>query len=142
MKPQTNREKIQELANLLDETNLTEIELEDGGTRIRIARQVNTNQIITQPPIETQSTPVSLEPSQLKGSLTAPMVGRIYLAPEPGATQFCQVGDNVTQGQTLFIIEAMKTMNQIIATKSGIVKEIYVDDAQPVEYGETLALIE
>ena len=101
MKPQTNREKIQELANLLDETNLTEIELEDGGTRIRIARQVNTNQIITQPPIETQSTPVSLEPSQLKGSLTAPMVGRIYLAPEPGATQFCQVGDNVTQGHNL-----------------------------------------
>lgn len=145
---------IRDLAVLLDETNLTEIELEQGDTRIRVARQMSINAPVSMAapahaPVEAApapaAAPVAAAPAEAAshpGTISSPMVGTAYLAPEPGASAFIQVGDTVTEGQTILIIEAMKTMNHIPATKSGKVKEILVEDAQPVEFGEPLIIVE
>ncbi len=146
---------IRDLAVLLDETNLSEIELEQGDTRIRVARQLSINAPVNvatpvQVPAGAPAAPVTAaaataEPSDAAphpGTVASPMVGTAYLAPEPGAEPFVQVGDKVTEGQSILIIEAMKTMNHIPSTKSGTVKQILVDDAQPVEFGEPLIIVE
>lgn len=148
----SDSKKIRELAELLDETNLSEIEIENDGTRIRVVRQMTAAASFAAPaPVASASsapsmpvtaTETSADLSSHPGAVTSPMVGTIYLAPEPGATAFCKVGDQVSEGQTLFVIEAMKTMNAITATKSGKVSQICVSNAQPIEFGEALAIIE
>jgi acetyl-CoA carboxylase biotin carboxyl carrier protein len=145
-----DKDLIRELAKLLEETGLTEIEMEHEGRRIRVARGVNLTTTLT-----TTSDAAQLEPKESTraatrreefivhpGTVTSPMVGTAYRAPEPGATPFVEVGSKVTAGQTLLIIEAMKTMNQIPSPKAGTVIAILVEDGQPVEYGEPLAVIE
>ena len=141
-------ELIRELANLLDETNLTEIEIERSGLRVRVARNVS---IATAVPTIAQavaSTPVAGAPaagsdvSKHPGVVPSPMVGTAYWASEPGARPFIEVGSKVSVGQTLLIIEAMKTMNQIPSTRAGTVTQILVEDGQPVEFGEPLVIIE
>ncbi|WP_055656588.1 acetyl-CoA carboxylase biotin carboxyl carrier protein [Roseibium aggregatum] len=144
---------IRDLAVLLDETNLSEIELEQGDTRIRVARQMTISAPVNvAAPMAAPTAPAAAaspaaaapaaEPSHAGTTVTSPMVGTAYLAAEPGAPAFIQVGDKVVEGQTILIIEAMKTMNHIPATKAGTVKQILVDDAQPVEFGEPLIIVE
>jgi acetyl-CoA carboxylase biotin carboxyl carrier protein len=135
---------IRELAKLLDETNLTEIEFERGGVRVRVARQ-------GQPVVAAIAAPrgataasdaPSGDMSKHPGMVPSPMVGTAYLGPEPGARPYVEVGSQVRAGQTLLIIEAMKTMNQIPAPRAGRVVQILVEDTQPVEFGEPLMIIE
>jgi acetyl-CoA carboxylase biotin carboxyl carrier protein len=135
---------VRTLARLLDETRLTEIEIEQHGLRIRIARQ---STVTYAPPIMEAPRPIpapagAIDPSKHPGVVASPMVGTAYRAPEPGAKPFCDVGMAVKAGDTLLIVEAMKTLNQIPAPKSGTVVQILFEDAQPVEFGEPLMIIE
>jgi acetyl-CoA carboxylase biotin carboxyl carrier protein len=151
-KPADERELIRELAMLLDETNLTEIEIERAGLRLRVARNIS---IAAAAPMAYQSAPVApaaapaaataapaADISKHPGAVPSPMVGTAYLASEPGAKPFIDVGSKVKVGDTLIIIEAMKTMNQIPSTRAGTVTQILVEDGQPVEFGEPLVIIE
>ena len=141
---------IRDLAVLLDETNLSEIELEQSDFRIRVARQIHYDAPVSvaapaapaAAPTAPAAAPAPAASGPHPGALTSPMVGTAYLSPEPGALPYVQVGDKVSEGQTILIIEAMKTMNHIPATKAGTVKEILVTDAQPVEFGEPLIIVE
>jgi acetyl-CoA carboxylase biotin carboxyl carrier protein len=138
---------IRELALLLDETNLTEIEIERAGLRVRVARNVSIAASMPanfQAPAATPATaPVAVEDAaKHPGVVPSPMVGTAYWSSEPGAKPFIEVGSKVTIGQTLLIIEAMKTMNQIPSTRAGTVTQILVEDGQPVEFGEPLVIIE
>ncbi|MCC6736118.1 MAG: acetyl-CoA carboxylase biotin carboxyl carrier protein [Bauldia sp.] len=143
-------ELIRELARLLTETNLTEIEIEREDFRVRVARnavQVQATVPYAAAPAETRgvaaATPAASEnPASHPGAVPSPMVGTAYRAPDPDAKPFVEVGDKVRVGQALLIVEAMKTMNQIPAPKAGTVKQILVNDGQPVEYGEPLMIIE
>jgi acetyl-CoA carboxylase biotin carboxyl carrier protein len=139
---------IRQLARLLEETGLTEIEVEREGHRVRVARGGGA-QVIAAPTAASaaQAAPVAApiahaDPSQHPGLVTSPMVGTTYLASEPKSPPFVEIGTRVTTGDTLLIIEAMKTMNQIPAPRSGTVVQILVSDAQPVEFGEPLMIIE
>ncbi len=141
---------IRELATLLDETSLTEIEIEIEGRRFRVARNVN----VTASAVASAPAPVvsdhaepkrrapSEDTSSHPGAVTSPMVGTAYRSPEPGAASFIEIGSTVKSGQTLLIIEAMKTMNHIPSPQSGKVTAILVEDGQPVEFGEPLVVIE
>jgi acetyl-CoA carboxylase biotin carboxyl carrier protein len=138
---------IRELALLLDETNLTEIEIERAGLRVRVARNVNiTASMPSYQPAAGASAVAAPAPvadiAKHPGVVPSPMVGTVYWASEPGAKPFVEVGSKVTAGQTLVIIEAMKTMNQIPAPRAGTVTQILVEDGTPVEYGEPLVIIE
>jgi len=135
--PFPDAELIRSLAALLTETGLTEIEYAIGDRRIRVARTLGA--LATAPLAPVQPHATSLEHP---GAVKAPMVGTAYLAPQPGDPPFVRLGDSVTEGQPLLIIEAMKVMNQIRAHRPGRVAQILVADAQPVEYGATLMLIE
>ncbi len=142
-----DKDAIKELAEILKETDLSEIEYETSGVKIRVARQIVHTSIAQSAPIAqtTESSPsvsASSNPSSHPGSLKSPMVGTVYLSPEPGASPFVKVGDSVNAGQNLLIIEAMKVMNPIKSTKSGIVKQILVRDAEPVEFNTPLMIIE
>jgi acetyl-CoA carboxylase biotin carboxyl carrier protein len=140
---------IRELALLLDETSLTEIEIERSGLRVRVARNIS---IAASMPANFQQMPsgsaASVTPAAIAdlakhpGVVPSPMVGTAYWASEPGAKPFIEVGAKVAVGQTLLIIEAMKTMNQIPSTRAGTVTQILVEDGQPVEFGEPLVIIE
>jgi len=155
-KPGTfDKQLIRELADLLEETGLTEIEVEQDGKRIRVARGVNLTTTLTtdgpprdsrepaaRPTTNNRPAPRSEEAVIHPGTVTSPMVGTAYRSPEPGAVPFVEVGSRVAAGQTLLIIEAMKTMNQIPSPRAGTVIAILVEDGQPVEYGEPLAVIE
>lgn len=139
---------IRELALLLDETNLTEIEIERAGLRVRVARNVSiaasvpasyaVAPVAAAAPLET----VAIDLAKHPGVVPSPMVGTVYWAPEPGAKPFIEVGQRVSAGETLFIVEAMKTMNQIPSPRAGTVTQILVEDGQPVEFGEPLVVIE
>lgn len=140
---------IRELAELLNETGLTEIEVEHEDTRIRVARTLQAAPVampVAAAPATSAAAPAATAPAaaggEHPGAVPSPMVGTAYLAPEPGGKPFVDIGDAVREGQTLLIIEAMKTMNQIPSPKSGTVKAIMVEDGQPVEYGEPLMIIE
>jgi acetyl-CoA carboxylase biotin carboxyl carrier protein len=141
---------IRELAAILDETGLTEIEIEKSDVRVRVARGAAgpaaaafAPVAAAQPPrLEAQAPPAPKPSGTRSGAITSPMVGTVYLAASPGHDPYVKVGDKVAQGQTLMIVEAMKTMNPITAPKPGVVLEILVRDAQPVEYGEELIVIE
>lgn len=143
-----NRALILELADLLNETGLTEIEID--GSRVRVARTAVAmapapvaavaRPVVAQPAAEAM--PGSVDPAKHPGVVTSPMVGTAYGAPEPGAKPFIEVGTQVKAGQTLLIIEAMKTMNQIPAPRAGTVTQILFEDGQPVEFGEPLLIVE
>ena len=139
---------IRELALLLDETSLTEIEIERAGLRLRVARNLS---IAASVPINVPVNPSAPPPpapvavadmAKHPGAVPSPMVGTAYWASEPGAKPFIEVGTKVSVGQTLLIIEAMKTMNQIPSPRAGTVTQILVEDGQPVEFGEPLVIIE
>lgn len=150
-----SKDLIHELAELLDQSSLTEIEVEDDGFKIRVAREVqgvvsHVAPVAAAPapaaPVA-EATPVAAASPQETaashpGAVTSPMVGTGYLRPSPDADAFINVGDSVTKGQTLCIIEAMKVMNQIPSPKSGTIKQILISDAVPVEFGEVLCIIE
>ncbi|HEX3430556.1 MAG TPA: acetyl-CoA carboxylase biotin carboxyl carrier protein [Rhizomicrobium sp.] len=144
-------EVIRELSDLLVETGLTEIELEQGGRRIRVARQnaphisaapvalpALSESVATPSPVATEAVPAKRDAD---GAITSPMVGTVYVAPEPGKPPFVKVGDTVREGDTLLIVEAMKTMNPISAPRAGTIREICVRDAQPVEFGQMLLVL-
>ena len=138
---------IRGLAKLLDETGLTDIEIERDGYRVKIGRAARAVQVAAPPAMPLGAPaplapPASNDPAKHPGAVPSPMVGTAYLAPSPGARPFVDIGQPVKAGDTLLIIEAMKTMNQIPATRSGIVTQILVEDGQPVEYGEALVIIE
>jgi acetyl-CoA carboxylase biotin carboxyl carrier protein len=139
---------IRELALLLDETSLTEIEIERAGLRVRVARNIT---MTTSMPANFQAsvgagasvTPAAVaDLAKHPGVVPSPMVGTAYWSPEPGAKPFIEVGSKVSAGQTLLIIEAMKTMNQIPSPRAGTVTQILIEDGQPVEFGEPLVIIE
>ncbi|MBB4437301.1 MULTISPECIES: acetyl-CoA carboxylase biotin carboxyl carrier protein [Rhizobium] len=144
---------IRDLANILNETDLTEIEVEQDDLRIRVSR-AGTPQYVQAPiaapafaapaatAAATAAAPTAAPSRNPANVVNAPMVGTVYMAPAPGARPFIEVGATVKEGQTLIIIEAMKTMNQIPSPKSGKVTEILVDDGHPVEYGQALVVIE
>ena len=143
---------VRELALLLDETSLSEIEIERAGLRLRVARNISVAATMPMPmaaapvalPTATAAAPATAaaDLSKHPGAVISPMVGTAYWAPEPGAKPFIEVGTKVSVGQTLLIIEAMKTMNQIPSPRAGTVTQILVEDGQPVEYGEPLVIIE
>ncbi|MBB4092588.1 acetyl-CoA carboxylase biotin carboxyl carrier protein [Ochrobactrum pecoris] len=144
-----DKETIRDLADILNETDLTDIEVEHGDLRIRVSRKVTVQAAATvmpAPVVAAAAAPVAAaEPTKAelsKNAVPSPMVGTAYLAPAPGARNFIEVGAQVKEGQTLLIIEAMKTMNQIPAPRAGTVKAILIEDAQPVEFGEPLVIIE
>jgi acetyl-CoA carboxylase biotin carboxyl carrier protein len=128
---------IRELALLLDETSLTEIEIERAGLRVRVARHLT---IAAAMPAGVQAAVADM--AKHPGAVPSPMVGTAYWSSEPGAKPFIEVGSKVSVGQTLLIIEAMKTMNQIPSPHAGTVTQILVEDGQPVEFGEPLVIIE
>jgi acetyl-CoA carboxylase biotin carboxyl carrier protein len=142
---------IRELALLLDETSLTEIEIERAGLRVRVARNIS---IAASMPASYQpaasasaasaaaTAPAVADLAKHPGVVPSPMVGTAYWSPEPGAKPFIEVGSKVSAGQTLLIIEAMKTMNQIPSPRAGTVTQILIEDGQPVEFGEPLVIIE
>jgi acetyl-CoA carboxylase biotin carboxyl carrier protein len=149
---------VKDLAKILRETDLSEIEVENEGVRVRVARQATVTQIAPAPsvthvsvpttPPSMEATPPSPAPSpaidrsKQAGMVPSPMVGTVYSQPEPGAAAFIKVGDKVSQDQKLFIIEAMKTMNPVLSPRAGTVTAILVHDSQPVEFGEPLCVIE
>lgn len=146
-----DQELIRQLAVILNETDLTEIEVEQGDMHIRVARNstitVAAPALAAAPIAAPVAAPaaiaeVAAAPVAAGHTVKSPMVGTAYLSPEPGAASFVQVGDSIAAGQTIMIIEAMKHMNQIAADKAGKVTEIFVESGQPVEYGEPLLTIE
>lgn len=157
-KPQTMSEKkqidpqlVRELAAILSDSGLSEIEVEHGELRLRLARTlvaaaapVHTQVVAAAAPAPVAAAPAPATPDPAKhpGAVPSPMVGTAYLSPEPGAPAFIKVGDLVAEGQTILVVEAMKTFNPIPAPRGGKVMAILVTDAQPVEYGEALAIIE
>lgn len=151
---QVDPELVNQLATLLDATNLTEIEVQDGDRRIRVVRNATVYaQPQTIPVAPMQQAPMNAAPAapaeapvaevaNRPGTVYSPMVGTAYLAPEPDASNFVHVGDKVEKGATLLIVEAMKVMNPIVAPKSGIISSIMVENAQPVEFDQPLVVIE
>ena len=150
---------VKDLARILRDTDLSEIEVENEGVRVRVARQANIAPQMVQAHVPVASAPVAAmpaapvptaaaaaapaaDPAKHPGAVPSPMVGTVYTQPEPGASAFIKVGDTVKEGQQLFIIEAMKTMNPVPSPRSGTVTALLVHDAQPVEYGEALCVIE
>ena len=148
-KSAVDKDMIRELSALLEETGLSEIEIEQAGLRVRVARG---GQVIAASPIASAAAPKVAaagitsaavpDPAKHPGVVNSPMVGTAYLAAEPGARPFVEVGSKVQAGQTLLIIEAMKTMNQIPAPRAGTVVQIMIEDGRPVEFGESLMIIE
>ena len=137
-----DKKKIKELVDYLKEFELTELEYQDGQSKIKVSRvsrgveQVKTSAV------------VSPNKSVLKSSddsegirIKSPIIGTAYLAPEPGAKKFVEVGDKIKKGQTVMIVEAMKTMNHVPSTSDGVVKKVLVEDGQPVEFGQTLVIL-
>jgi acetyl-CoA carboxylase biotin carboxyl carrier protein len=153
-KPSKNDDSaiIRELALLLDETGLTEIEIERAGLRVRVARNISVAATVpaayapatvsASAPVAAAAPAAALDLAKHPGVVPSPMVGTAYWASEPGAKPFVEVGTKVSAGQTLLIIEAMKTMNQIPSPHAGTVTQILVEDGQPVEFGEPLMIIE
>ena len=144
-----DQELIRDLAGILNDTNLTEIEVELGDLKVRVSRQAAAVHAIAAPaPVAAAAAPVAAHAAAApaadknRNAVPSPMVGTAYLAPSPDSKPFIEVGQSVREGQTLLIIEAMKTMNQIPAPRAGTITAILVEDAQPVEFGQPLVVIE
>ena len=138
---------IRQLAELLNETGLSEIEIEKSGLKVRVARTLNVQSTFAAPGHAAPAAGAApaakaSDPAKHPGVVKSPMVGTAYRSPEPGAPAFIEVGSQVALGDTLFIIEAMKTMNQIPAPHAGKVTAVYIENGQPVEFGEPLVIIE
>jgi acetyl-CoA carboxylase biotin carboxyl carrier protein len=143
---------VRRLAEMLDENDLSEIEVEDNGRRIVVKRKLSAAPVAnyaSAPPAPAAGAPApapaqaaEASPASHPGTVKSPMVGTVYLSAEPGSPPFAPVGATVAEGDTLLIIEAMKVMNPIVAPKAGVVKQILVQDAQPVEYEQPLAIVE
>ena len=150
--PAIDHDVIRDLAKLLDETGLTEIEFERDGVSVRVARHLSAPSLSATSPrlrsaeapgsVPAAAAPAAIDPTQHPGAVISPMVGTVYLGPAPGARPFVEIGGQVKTGEPLLIIEAMKTMNQIPAPRSGTVIQVLVEDGQPVEYGQPLLIIE
>ncbi|MDA9769253.1 acetyl-CoA carboxylase biotin carboxyl carrier protein subunit [Candidatus Pelagibacter sp.] len=134
---------IKELTDYLNEFNLTEIEYTDKDTKIKVSKSNNTssNQVVS---VAASTSPVTEEkPKVISGTeVKSPIIGTAYHAPEPGAKKFAEIGKKIKKGETVMIVEAMKTMNHVPSTADGIIKEICVEDGQPVEYGQTIIIVE
>jgi len=151
-KSKLDHDMIRGLAALLEETDLSEIEVEQSGLRVRVARQLGVAAGAYAPVQQQAVAPAATDTAEAAGdgadlaahpgAVTSPMVGTIYLSPQPGAAPFVREGDTVSEGQTVMIVEAMKTMNSIPAPKGGTVRKILVENEQPVEFGEPLIVIE
>ena len=155
-KMQVDTKLIRELAEMLNDTDLSEIEVEDGERKIKLSRGGSTVHVAAPAaaPVAAAPAPAApaapaaeeasadVAPADHPGTIFSPMVGTIYTSPDPTADEFIKVGDKVAAGQTILIVEAMKVMNQIHAAKAGTVKSILVENEQPVEYGEPLVIIE
>jgi len=137
---------IKELSNYLDEFNLTEIEITEKDTKIKVSKNnvsVNSQPVTTPSSINVQSENISIAPNTKSGiEITSPIIGTAYHSPEPGAKKFAEVGKKIKKGDTIMIIEAMKTMNHVPSTADGVVKEICVEDGHPVEFGQTIIILE
>jgi acetyl-CoA carboxylase biotin carboxyl carrier protein len=144
-KSKIDQDLIRQLADLLTETGLTEIEIETDDNRVRVARNLTAPAAAhAMPPVPPQPAPKAAAPAETDhaGTVHSPMVGTAFLAPSPGEKPYIDIGTEVRQGDTLLIVEAMKTMNQIPAPRAGKVIRVLVEDGQPVEYGEPLLIIE
>jgi acetyl-CoA carboxylase biotin carboxyl carrier protein len=137
---------IKELSNYLDEFNLTEIEITEKDTKIKVSKNnvsISNQPVQTSPNTQTINQSVSEKPSIKSGTeITSPIIGTAYHAPEPGAKKFVEVGKKIKKGDTIMIVEAMKTMNHVPSTQDGVVKEICVEDGHPVEFGQTIIILE
>ena len=133
-----DKKLIKELKEYLEEFDLSEIMYQDGNKKIKVARNLNSNTNIT------AHKPALKKPKDEESGtkIDSPIIGTAYLAPEPGAKKFVEVGQKIKKGQTIMIVEAMKTMNHVPSTTDGIVKEICVEDGQPVEFGQTIIILE
>ena len=131
-----DKKLIKELKDYLDEFNLSEIEYQDGTKKIKVARNISgiTNVTAHKPNIPSKK-------DETGTKITSPIIGTAYLAPEPGAKKFVEVGSQIKKGQTVMIVEAMKTMNHVPSTSDGIVKKVLVQDGEAVEFGQTLVLL-
>ena len=149
---QIETDLVRQLAELLDETKLTEIEVQDGDRRIRVARKVHAGAsapVVAMPapaaasaPVAAAAPPAEAPAGAHPGTVKSPMVGTVYLAANPEADNFVAVGDKVAAGATLLIVEAMKVMNNITSPRAGTVKAVLVDNGQPVEYDQPLVIVE
>ena len=150
--PSSATRLVQELADILDKSGLAELEYETDAVAIRLSRVTAAAPVVAAAPAVSAPAAVpapalaepstAANPADHKGAVTSPMVGTVYTAPEPGATEFVSEGDTVKAGQTLFIVEAMKVMNPNTAPTAGKVTKIFVQNAQPIEFGEALAIVE
>jgi len=149
---QIDTDMVRELAEMLNDTGLSEIEVEDGDRKIKVSRAMAAAAPVAMAaapqPLVQATAPVATASeaapatADLTNAILSPMVGTAYLSPEPGAAQFAKVGDSINVGDTLLIIEAMKVMNPITATKAGTIKAIMVEDGQPIEFDQPLAIVE
>ena len=137
---------IKELSDYLEEFNLTEIEITEKDTKIKVSKNnvsISNQPVQTSANIQTGNQNVTEKPSVKSGNeITSPIIGTAYHAPEPGAKKFVEVGKKIKKGDTIMIVEAMKTMNHVPSTADGIVKEICVEDGHPVEFGQTIIILE
>ena len=141
-----DKNKIKELSDYLDEFNLTEIEITEKDTKIKVSKNnvsISNQPVQTSPNKQNVNQSVSEKPSVKSGTeITSPIIGTAYHAPEPGAKKFVEVGKKIKKGDTIMIVEAMKTMNHVPSTQDGVVKEICVEDGHPVEFGQTIIILE
>ena len=132
---------IKELTDYLNEFNLTEIEYTDKDTKINVSKSTNSSQVVSV--ASSASIPTKEKLKTISGTeVKSPIIGTAYLAPEPGAKKFAEIGKKIKKGETVMIVEAMKTMNHVPSPADGVIKEICVEDGQPVEYGQTIVIVE
>ena len=141
-----DKSKIKELSDYLDEFNLTEIEITEKDTKIKVSKNstsVSNQPVTTSTNINAVNENISEKPNVKSGTeITSPIIGTAYHAPEPGAKKFVEIGKKIKKGETIMIVEAMKTMNHVPSTADGVVKEICVEDGHPVEFGQTIIILE
>ena len=139
-----DKKLIKELVDCLSEFNITEIEYQEGSKKIKVSKATKaiSDKGVTQAVVSPNKSVLSNNDDQKGTRVKSPIIGTAYLAPEPGAKKFIEVGDKIKKGQTVMIVEAMKTMNHVPSTVDGVVKEICVEDGQPVEFGQTIIILE
>ena len=138
-----DKKLIKELVDNLSEFNLTELEYQEGQTKVKVSRaSKGIDQVKSTSIVSSNKTVLSKSDDSDGIRIKSPIIGTAYLAPEPGAKKFVEVGDKIKKGQTVMIVEAMKTMNHVPSTADGIVKEICVEDGQPIEFGQTIIILE